>query len=161
MCPGRAPRRKRRSCSRMSVEHLSPSLSLHLSRSLHPLDRPTRATQPASTNSQLTMAAQGLHTYLHQCLLHLGGLQRLSAVSKLSFVQEVQQISPIGTALRFLPTPISGALTNVVVGLLIQSVQADRIVTLTTVLCAIGSLLMAFASPSFISERGHSKIYHG
>lgn len=61
----------------------------------------------------------------------------------------MQQISPLGTALRFLPAPVSGALTNVVVGLIVHRVRGDWIVILTTVPCAIASLLMALVNPAW------------
>jgi nitrate/nitrite transporter NarK len=65
------------------------------------------------------------------------------------FFQDIQDISPLGTALRFLPAPVSGALTNVVVGLIVHRVRGDWIVILTTVPCAIGSLLMAVVNPTW------------
>jgi nitrate/nitrite transporter NarK len=65
------------------------------------------------------------------------------------FFQDVQNISPLGTALRFLPAPVSGALTNVVVGLIVHRVRGDWIVIMTTIPCAIGSLLMAVANPAW------------
>lgn len=63
------------------------------------------------------------------------------------FFQEIQHISPLGAALRFLPAPISGALTSIVVGLIVHRVRADWIVIMTTIPCAIASVLMAVAKP--------------
>lgn len=65
------------------------------------------------------------------------------------FFQEVQGLSPLGAAIRFLPAPISGALTNVVVGLVVHRVRADWIVISTTIPCVIASVLMAVAKPSW------------
>ncbi|EFQ99064.1 integral membrane protein [Nannizzia gypsea CBS 118893] len=65
------------------------------------------------------------------------------------FFQEVQHLSPLDTALRFLPAPISGALTNVVVGLIIHRVRADWIVIITTILSGLAPVLMAVAQPSW------------
>ncbi|GIJ84923.1 hypothetical protein Asppvi_003778 [Aspergillus pseudoviridinutans] len=63
------------------------------------------------------------------------------------FFQEVQHVSPLGAAVRFLPAPIAGALTNVVVGLSVHRVRADWIVIMATIPCALASLLMAVAQP--------------
>ncbi|KFY89735.1 hypothetical protein V500_05524 [Pseudogymnoascus sp. VKM F-4518 (FW-2643)] len=65
------------------------------------------------------------------------------------FFQEVQGLSPLEAAIRFLPAPISGALTNVVVGLVVHRVRADWIVISTTIPCVIASVLMAVAKPSW------------
>ena len=65
------------------------------------------------------------------------------------FFQDVQHISPMGAALRFIPAPVSGALTNVVVGLIVHRVRGDAIVILTAIPTAIGSLLMAVADPKW------------
>ncbi|KAI9935121.1 hypothetical protein ASPWEDRAFT_162187 [Aspergillus wentii DTO 134E9] len=65
------------------------------------------------------------------------------------FFQEVQGISPLGAAVRFLPAPIAGALTNVVVGLIVHRVRADWIVIMTTIPCTIASILMAVAKPEW------------
>ncbi|MCJ1479746.1 hypothetical protein MMC13_008432 [Lambiella insularis] len=65
------------------------------------------------------------------------------------YFQNVQSINPLSTALYFLPAPVSGALTNIVVGLVVHRVRGDWIVVLTTVACAIGSILMAVADPGW------------
>lgn len=65
------------------------------------------------------------------------------------FFQDVQNISPLGTALRFLPAPVAGFFINVLVGLTVHRVRADWIVIMTTVLCAIGPLLMAIVNPTW------------
>lgn len=65
------------------------------------------------------------------------------------YFQEVQNISPLGAALRFLPAPVSGAVTNVVVGLIVHRVRADWIVIMTGIFCAVASVLMAVAEPSW------------
>jgi nitrate/nitrite transporter NarK len=61
----------------------------------------------------------------------------------------VRNISPLGTTLRFLPAPVSGVLTNVVVGLIVHRVRGDWIVIMATAPCAIGSLLMAVVNPTW------------
>jgi nitrate/nitrite transporter NarK len=60
------------------------------------------------------------------------------------FFQEVQGLSALETALRFLPAPISGALTNIMIGLVVHRVQADWIVLTSTVISCVSPLLMAF-----------------
>jgi nitrate/nitrite transporter NarK len=65
------------------------------------------------------------------------------------YFQNVQNVSPLGTALRFLPAPISGALTNVVVGMTVGRVKGNYIVILTTIPCIVGSVLMVIANPAW------------
>jgi nitrate/nitrite transporter NarK len=65
------------------------------------------------------------------------------------FFQDVQGNSPLGTALRFLPAPVSGALANVGVGLLVHRIRGDWIVVLTSIVSALASLLMAIIDPSW------------
>jgi nitrate/nitrite transporter NarK len=65
------------------------------------------------------------------------------------FFQEVQHISPIGTSLRFLPGILSGALADIVIGLIVHSVRGDWIVIMTTVPTVIASLLMAVVKPTW------------
>lgn len=65
------------------------------------------------------------------------------------FFQDVQKISPLGTAIRFLPAPISGALTNVVVAFIVHRVQGNRIVILTSIPTIVASMLMAIAKPKW------------
>ncbi len=65
------------------------------------------------------------------------------------FFQDVQKISPLGAAIRFLPAPISGALTNVVVGFIVHRVRGDWIVSLTSIPTVVASVLMAIANPKW------------
>jgi nitrate/nitrite transporter NarK len=65
------------------------------------------------------------------------------------FFQDLQGLSTLDAALHFIPAPISGALTNVVVGLIVHRFRGDWIIVLTTVPCAIASLLMAVAQPQW------------
>lgn len=61
----------------------------------------------------------------------------------------MQNISPLGTAVRFIPAPVSGALTNVVVGLIVHRIRGDWIIVITTVPCLLGSLLMVVVNPTW------------
>ena len=65
------------------------------------------------------------------------------------FFQDVQGNSPLGTALRFLPAPVSGALANIGVGLLVHRIRGDWIVVLTSIVSALASLLMAIIDPNW------------
>ena len=65
------------------------------------------------------------------------------------FFQNVQNLTPLEAAVRFLPTPISGALANVLVGVLIPHVRADWMVITTTVISCIAPLLLAIANPDW------------
>lgn len=65
------------------------------------------------------------------------------------YFQDVQEISPIQTSLRFLPTPVGGALSNVVMGLVAHRVRADWACMIGVVLSSIGSLLMCIIQPEW------------
>ncbi|KAJ8108404.1 hypothetical protein OPT61_g8196 [Boeremia exigua] len=65
------------------------------------------------------------------------------------YFQDVQANSPIQTSLRFLPTPIGGALSNVVMGLIAHRVRADLACFIGVVLTSIGSLLMCIIQPEW------------
>jgi nitrate/nitrite transporter NarK len=65
------------------------------------------------------------------------------------FYQDVQGNTALGTALRFLPAPVSGALANVGVGLLVHRIRGDWIVVLTSIISALASLLMAIIDPKW------------
>ncbi|KAH6643991.1 major facilitator superfamily domain-containing protein [Boeremia exigua] len=65
------------------------------------------------------------------------------------YFQDVQEISPIQTSLRFLPTPIGGALSNVVMGLVAHRVRADLACLIGVGLTSIGSLLMCVIQPEW------------
>ncbi|KAF2012238.1 integral membrane protein [Aaosphaeria arxii CBS 175.79] len=65
------------------------------------------------------------------------------------FFQEVQEISAIQTSIRFLPAPISGALSNIVMGLIAHKVRADWCVTFGIALSTIATLLMAIIQPEW------------
>lgn len=65
------------------------------------------------------------------------------------FFQDVQKVSPIQTSLRFLPTPIGGALSNVVMGLVAHRVRADWACLIGVALTSIGSLLMSVIQPDW------------
>ena len=64
------------------------------------------------------------------------------------FFQEVQNLSPIQTALRFLPSVISGATLNILTGFYAHKFRADYLVSVTTLLSAVAPLLMALINPS-------------
>ncbi|KAL9041624.1 MAG: hypothetical protein Q9180_001161 [Flavoplaca navasiana] len=87
------------------------------------LGGPTGADRPASIDPKLTLASQS--------------------------VLEVQKISPLGAAIRFIPAPISGALTNVVVGFIVHRVRGDWIVISTSIPTVVASVLMAIANPKW------------
>ncbi|KAF2007682.1 MFS general substrate transporter [Amniculicola lignicola CBS 123094] len=65
------------------------------------------------------------------------------------FFQEVQQISAIQTSLRFLPAPFSGALANLVMGLIAHRVRADWAVIFGMGLTTLATLLMSIIHPDW------------
>lgn len=65
------------------------------------------------------------------------------------FFQDVQEISPIQTSVRFLPAPFSGALSNLVMGLIAHKVRADYAVIFGMILTTMASLLMSVIQPEW------------
>ncbi|KAL9108189.1 MAG: hypothetical protein Q9227_007044 [Pyrenula ochraceoflavens] len=63
------------------------------------------------------------------------------------YFQYVQELSPIQSSLRFLPAPISGALANIAMGLLVHRVRADWTLVVATVLGLASPLLLSFIEP--------------
>jgi nitrate/nitrite transporter NarK len=62
----------------------------------------------------------------------------------LTFIfQDVQNISAIQSSLRFLPAPVTGALTNLVMGLIVSKVRADWAVMISTAVSCLAPVLMA------------------
>jgi fucose permease len=65
------------------------------------------------------------------------------------FFQEVQEISPIQTSVRFLPAPVSGAIANVIMGLVAHKVRADWAVLVGLCLTSTAGLLMCIIQPEW------------
>jgi nitrate/nitrite transporter NarK len=65
------------------------------------------------------------------------------------FFQDVQHISPLGASLRFLPGVLSGAVADIIIGLIVHSIRGDWIVIMTTVPTVIASLLMIVVNPAW------------
>ncbi|PLB54884.1 MFS general substrate transporter [Aspergillus steynii IBT 23096] len=65
------------------------------------------------------------------------------------FFQNVQELSVIQTAIRFIPTPVTGLLSALVTGMVLHRVRADAIMNITTVISAISPLIMALVNPSW------------
>lgn len=63
------------------------------------------------------------------------------------FFQEVQDLTALGAAVRFLPAPVSGALAGLATGLLVHRIRADWIVVVASSVVCFAPLLMAIASP--------------
>lgn len=65
------------------------------------------------------------------------------------FFQDVQGLSAIQTSLRFLPMVFSGTVTNIVTGLLVPSVSANLLISITVGLTSLSPLLMALIDKSW------------
>jgi hypothetical protein len=63
--------------------------------------------------------------------------------------QQVQGISAIQVAVRFLPNLIFGIILNMGMGLLVHRFRADYLILLTAVITAISPLLMALIDPEW------------
>ncbi|OAL38268.1 hypothetical protein AYO20_02327 [Fonsecaea nubica] len=59
------------------------------------------------------------------------------------FFQDVQHLSATQTSLRFLPAPVAGVVTNIIMGLAVHKVRADWAVIITMAISSISPLLVA------------------
>ncbi|KAI0153271.1 major facilitator superfamily domain-containing protein [Xylariaceae sp. FL1272] len=66
------------------------------------------------------------------------------------FFQETRGLSPLQTALRFLPLIVIGFATNVVAGLIMDKVSASTLVLVGGLISAAGPLLFALMDPDWI-----------
>ncbi|KAI9697107.1 MAG: hypothetical protein M1820_007922 [Bogoriella megaspora] len=65
------------------------------------------------------------------------------------FFQDVQGLSPTQTSLRFLPSPVSGVLINVLNGFIIHRIHANWVVFIAIALTSLAPLLMAICNPAW------------
>jgi nitrate/nitrite transporter NarK len=66
----------------------------------------------------------------------------------LTFIfQYVQGLSAIQASLRFLPAPISGALTNLVMGMIVHRVRADYVILISSGISCLSPMLIALINP--------------
>ncbi|KAJ5919435.1 hypothetical protein N7466_010378 [Penicillium verhagenii] len=75
----------------------------------------------------------------------LNGMETIMSL----FFQEVQRLSAIQAALRFLPNVIIGIVINLGTGLLIHRLRANYLVIITSAFSAISPLLMALIDPDW------------
>lgn len=64
------------------------------------------------------------------------------------YFQDVQHLNPTEASLRFLPAPVSGAISNILIGAIVHRVSANWLVLGGCTLSTIGPLVMAFATPT-------------
>ncbi|KAE8359337.1 major facilitator superfamily domain-containing protein [Aspergillus caelatus] len=69
------------------------------------------------------------------------------------FFQNVQHLSGIETAIRFIPTPITGLLSALVTGLVLHRCRADAIINITTIISCVSPLIMALVDPAWVYWR--------
>ncbi|KAJ5941505.1 hypothetical protein N7516_001673 [Penicillium verrucosum] len=69
------------------------------------------------------------------------------------FFQNVQQLSVLDAALRFIPTPITGLLSALVTGLVLHRIRADAIINITILISSISPIMMALVNPSWVYWR--------
>ncbi|KAL8833233.1 MAG: hypothetical protein Q9170_004397 [Blastenia crenularia] len=65
------------------------------------------------------------------------------------FFQEIQHLSSLQTALRFLPEVATGAVLNILTGFYAHKFHAGVIVSVSTLLSALAPLLMAITNPEW------------
>lgn len=65
------------------------------------------------------------------------------------FFQDVQNISALQAAIRFLPMAVVGVLTNIIAAHLVAKVNVNMLLGVTAVITAVSPILMAIASPEW------------
>ncbi|KAF2159896.1 hypothetical protein M409DRAFT_29706 [Zasmidium cellare ATCC 36951] len=65
------------------------------------------------------------------------------------FFQEVQDISPLQTSLRFLPMTVVGLLVNPIAGFLVARANVNTLLGVSAVITAVAPILMAVISPEW------------
>lgn len=124
-----------------------------------------REVWQASTDSKLVMEERSIHHHLYDGSFLLGRVERngdhsepfvgldsnLHECTRLTqnSLQEVQQVSAIQAALRFLPNVIIGIIVNIGTGLLVHRLRANYLVIITSILSAASPLLMAIIDPKW------------
>lgn len=78
------------------------------------------------------------------CFLTWGSFNATETILSF-FFQRVQNLTAIQSSLRYLPAPIAGALTNVLIGAIVHKVNANWLVLGGCTLSAAAPLIMAFA----------------
>ena len=68
--------------------------------------------------------------------------------SRISY-QQVQRLSPIETAIRYLPNLIVGGGFNIVTGLIVHRLWVNYYVVGVSAICAVAPLLLAICNPSW------------
>ncbi|WPH04306.1 Hypothetical protein R9X50_00719500 [Acrodontium crateriforme] len=89
-------------------------------------------------------------TFTTICLavfLTWGSFNALETVLTFYF-QKVQNLSATQTSLRFLPAPISGAISNIAMGLIVHRVSANYLTVGGCMMSSIAPLIMVFATPT-------------
>ncbi|RAQ57206.1 aminotriazole resistance protein [Aspergillus flavus] len=69
------------------------------------------------------------------------------------FFQNVQDLSRVETAIRFIPTPITGQLTALTTRFVLHRCRADAIINITTIISCVSPLIMALVNPTWVYWR--------
>lgn len=62
--------------------------------------------------------------------------------------QDVQLLNATEASLRFLPAPVSGAISNIVIGNMVHRINANWLILVCCSMSLIGPLVMAFSTPT-------------
>ena len=84
---------------------------------------------------------QGMEWFLS--LLLVSNSHLLERADERNSYQEVQHLSPIETAVRYIPNVIAGATLNIFTGLIIHRLAVNNYVVAISAICSISPLLMA------------------
>ncbi|CAI7666496.1 unnamed protein product [Penicillium palitans] len=81
-----------------------------------------------------------------------GAFNGFEQIINFSF-QNVQELSVLDAALRFIPTPITGLLSALVTGLVLHRIRADAIINITILVSCISPLMITLVNPSWVYSR--------
>ncbi|KAE8394015.1 hypothetical protein BDV23DRAFT_180132 [Aspergillus alliaceus] len=63
------------------------------------------------------------------------------------FFQNVQHLSRVDKAIRFIPTPIMGLLNTITTGFVLRRCRVDAIINITTIISCVSPLIVALVDP--------------
>lgn len=66
------------------------------------------------------------------------------------FFQQVQELSTLQAALRFIPGPVSGIIASVLMGFIVHRIRGDMIIASATLISCTAPIVMALVNPRWI-----------
>ncbi|KAL9607586.1 MAG: hypothetical protein Q9167_007512 [Letrouitia subvulpina] len=102
--------------------------------SIRPVDARAGKKRKASSDSKLALEESNVLNYLCNGTSHVGNF---------AGYQRVQHLSPIETAVRYMPNIVARSTLNILTGLIVHRIAVNRYVVVISGLCSVSPLLMA------------------